>query len=131
MPAVRPRELVEAILDAIQDSGAQGSLLSSVTGHPRRFRVSLPKGGLTIWIYVWTVTHGGATRSEDEYRIQMTTVQPPLALNPDGPTLLLGYFPDLGVFTGFDIARHTNFTAGSNSVQVSLSALRAASNFGW
>lgn len=99
--------------------------------HPRTLRVATEDGGFTVWVYIWTVTHGGATRSEEEYRIQMTTVRPPLALNPTGPTLLLGWYPDLKVFAGFDMARHRTFSPGSNSVQISLSALRAANNFGW
>jgi putative restriction endonuclease len=131
VPAVTPREIIGAILYALEESGAQGSLLSAVRTHPRKFRVATPEGGVTIWVYIWTVTHGGATRSAEEYRIQMTTVQPPLEFNPNGPTLLLGWYPDLGIFAGFDIRRHQNFSPGSNSVQVSLSALSDASNFGW
>jgi putative restriction endonuclease len=52
-------------------------------------------------------------------------------MNPNGPTLLLGWYPDLSIFAGFDITRHQNFLPGSNSVQISLTALRSASNFGW
>ena len=61
----------------------------------------------------------------------MTTVRPPLDVNPSGPTLLLGWFPELDVFTGFDIRRHLNFSPGSNSVQISRTALEQALNFGF
>src|SRR4051812_34450174 len=102
MPAVSPNAMVQALLDAIRESGAQGRLLSQATGHPRRFRIAgLRDGGITVWIYIWTVTHGGATRAEEKYRIQIPTVKPPLPQNPDGPTLLMGYYPDLQVFAGF------------------------------
>lgn len=131
MPAVDPGTMVQAILDAVDESGGQGLLISKARVHPRRFQIASTAGGLTVWVYIWTITHGGATRSREEYRIQMTTVQPPLALNPFGPTLLLGWYPDLGIFAGFDINRHGQFSPGSNSVQISLSALRSASNFGW
>ncbi len=52
--------------------------------------------------------------------------------NSSGPTLLLGWNPENEVFGGFDINRHRDgFKPGSNSVQISLSALLAARNFGW
>lgn len=131
MPAVSPHTLVSEILDALSDAGAQASLLSSVRTHPRRFRVITESEAFDLWIYIWTVTHGGATRNAEEYRIQMTTVTPPLATNPAGPTLLLGWFPELNVFSGFDIRRHITFSAGSNSVQISRTALEQALNFGF
>ena len=131
MPAVSPQNLVGAIIDALSDSRAQASLLSPIRSHPRRFRVITETEVFDLWVYIWTVTHGGATRSTEEYRIQMTTVTPPLATNPSGPTLLLGWFPELNVFSGFDIRRHINFSPGSNSVQISRTALEQALNFGF
>jgi putative restriction endonuclease len=131
MPAVTPQNLVGAIIDALSDSRAQASLLSPIRSHPRRFRVITETEAFDLWVYIWTVTHGGATRSAEEYRIQMTTVTPPLATNPNGPTLLMGWFPELDVFSGFDIRRHINFSPGSNSVQISRTALEQALNFGF
>ncbi len=132
MAAVSPGEIVDAILSALTDSGAQAQLTSPARSHPRKFRVIHAGTSFPLWVYIWTITHGGATRSAEEYRIQMTTVTPPLAMNPSGPTLLLGYYPENEVFGGFDIARHRDgFKPGSNSVQISLSALLAAGSFGW
>ncbi len=131
MPSVSPLTLVNAIVDALSDSSVQATLLSPLRSHPRRFRVITEAGAFDLWIYIWTITHGGATRSVEEYRIQMTTVTPPLATNPNGPTLLLGWFPELRVFAGFDVRRHINFSPGSNSVQISLTALQQALNFGF
>ena len=48
----------------------------------------------------------------------MTGVDSPLATNPNGLTLLMGYDQDTGAFAGFDLTQHTVFTAGSPSVQV-------------
>lgn len=132
MAALSPGEIVDAILSALTDSGAQAQLTSPVRSHPRKFRVIHNGTSFPLWVYIWTITHGGATRSAEEYRIQMTTVTPPLAMNPSGPTLLLGWNPENEVFGGFDINRHRDgFKAGSNSVQISLSALLAAQSFGW
>jgi hypothetical protein len=61
----------------------------------------------------------------------LTTVRPPLELNPNGHTVLLGWSPDFHVFGGFDLSRHQNFRPGSNSVQISRQTLLAAQNFGW
>jgi putative restriction endonuclease len=45
--------------------------------------------------------------------------------------LLLGWFPEIGVFSGFDIRKHMDFSPGSNSVQISRTALDQAFNFGF
>lgn len=132
MPAVAPQVLVTALLDAFLEAECQAQLLSSVREHPRRFRViQREDGAFTCWVYIWTVTHGGATRAAEEFRIQMTSVASPLAMNLTGPTVLLGWDPNLQVFAGFDLARHQTFTRGSPSVQIPLSALQSAVNFGF
>jgi len=123
MPAVDPARLVSTILDAFQDSGASGILISSLHQHPRRFIVETETGGIEIWVYAWTLTHGGRPSLPDEYRIQMTTVSSPLPLNPKGFTLLLGYEPNTRMFAGFDLARHRTFTTGSPSVQIDIKCI--------
>ena len=60
----------------------------------------------------------------------MTTVSPPLGLNPDGATVLLGYTADLGLFAGFDLSRHRHFTPGSSSVQIDINTVRQALHLG-
>jgi putative restriction endonuclease len=75
MPAVKPNEMVDAILDAFQESGASGLLLSSPSRHPRRFLLQTETGNVHVWVYAWTLTHGGRPSLPDEYRIQMTTVR--------------------------------------------------------
>lgn len=127
MPAATPTQLVNAVLDAVQKSGGSAVYLSgNVQGHPRKFGVQYLDQSFTVWVYIWTLTHGGRASLPDEYRIQMTTVASPLSLNPTGYTLLLGYEPNLGVFGGFDLTRHQTFTQGSPSVQIDLTALQEA-----
>jgi putative restriction endonuclease len=130
MPAVSPSALVGAFLEAISESGAQAMLMSDVRSHPRRIQISDRGTAFNLWVYAWTITHGGATRSEEEFRIQMTSVASPLALNPQGPTVLVGWEPDRGVFCGFDLRRHQTFTTGSPSVQVPLQVLNDAKRNG-
>lgn len=126
MPAIDASKLVNAILDAFQDSGTSGILISSLRQHPRRFIVETETGGIEVWVYAWTLTHGGRPSLPDEYRIQLTTVSSPLPLNPKGYTLLLGYEPNLQMFAGFDLNRHSIFTVGSPSIQININCIHKA-----
>lgn len=132
MPTVSPRVIVGALLQAIEDSGYSAAYLSQrIREHPRRIAIALPDNCyVSVWVYVWTLTHGGRTSLPDEFRIQMTTVPSPLALNRDGPTVLLGYEPNLQLFAGFDLSRHRQFTAGSPSVQININVVRQALQLG-
>jgi putative restriction endonuclease len=126
MPALSPTHLASAILDAIEQSGESGALLSGARTHPRKFVIAGAEGPVSLWVYAWTLTPGGRPQLVNEYRIQMTTVDSPLSLNPAGPTVLMGYEPSLKVFGGFDLERHRTFTAGSPSVQIDVTSLREA-----
>ena len=123
MPPTSRQVISRAILDAINESGAVGVLTQSSLAHPRVYLVANSSRQTSLWIYCWTLTHGGRKSLPDEYRIQMTTVESPLPMNPDGHTILLGYEPDREVFAGFDLERHRTFTGRSPSVQVSISTL--------
>lgn len=133
MPALSPFMLVDSILEAIRQSSGSGAYISpSVRTHPepRCFLVRYLGDTFSIWVYIWTLTHGGRVTLPNEYRIQMTSVTSPLALNPDGYTALLGYYHDLGIFAGFDIDRHHRFTTGSPSVQINIEAIHGALQHG-
>lgn len=131
MPAISPRKLIEALIDAIQQSGYSAILISPVRSHPRRFIVTSPDGiNSSLWVYAWTLTFGGRPSLPDEYRIQKTTVTSPLSLNPSGSTVLLGYEPDFRMFAGFDLQRHSIFTTGSPSVQIDIKKVRDALEYG-
>lgn len=132
MPALTPSELAQSIIDALDESDATAVLTSSVRGHPRRFVVQTGRHLFDLWVYVWTLTHGGgAARPKDEYRIQLTGVQPPLPLNPDGPTILVGYEPNLGCFAGFDLSKHRQFSVNSPSIQIPITTLHEALQHGF
>lgn len=125
MPPISRQRITQVILDAIHESGGVGMLMDSMAAHPRSFLVARNGQQVSIWVYCWNLTRGGRSSLPDEFRIQMTTVASPLAMNPSGHTVLLGYEPDRGVFSGFDIMRHQEFTSGSPSVQVSRLTLDA------
>ena len=127
MPAVSPAELVDAVLRAIQKSGGTGFYVSeSPATHPRKFLVQYLGDTISLWVYIWTLTHGGRRSLPDEYRIQMTSISSPLSINPSGPTVLLGYHSESDMFAGFDIYKHRTFTAGSPSVQIDIEAICTA-----
>lgn len=127
MPALSSAEIVRAIEDAFTESSAAALLVSQPRSYPKRFYVTSGELSFPVWIYIWTLTHGGgAARPKDEYRIQLTSVTPPLPENPDGPTLLLGYEPNTGCFAGFDLRKHRTFSTQSPSIQINISALREA-----
>ncbi|MBI3953544.1 MAG: HNH endonuclease [Chloroflexi bacterium] len=124
MPAVTPARILRAVLNAVGASGGVGLVVRD--GQPRELRIQVAGGELSIWAYVWTLTHGGRPTLPHEYRIQLTSVRSPLALNPDGVTVLIGYEPDLDMFAGFDLKRHRRFTPGSPSVQIDIRKIQQA-----
>jgi putative restriction endonuclease len=130
MPAIPASQLITAITDAIRDSGYIGQLASPSRTHPRRFLVIGPSGSTVLSVYAWTLTFGGRPSLANEYRIQMTSVESPLEIAGDGPTVLIGYEPTLGLFAGFDVERHRTFTPGSSSVQIDMTELRRAETDG-
>ena len=127
MPAIRPSVLVNEVIEAIQQSGGVAAYTSkSIRDHPRKFIISYLGNTYSLWVYIWTLTHGGRASLPDEFRIQMTSVSSPLQTNPNGLTVLMGYYPDLLMFTGFDLNKHRTFTAGSPSVQIDITTIHAA-----
>jgi putative restriction endonuclease len=130
MPAIPASLLISAITDAFLESGYTGQLASPVRTHPRRFVAIGPTGSTNLSVYAWTLTFGGRPSLANEYRIQMTSVESPLVIAADGPTVLIGYEPTLGLFAGFDLVRHRTFTSGSPSVQIDVTELRRAETDG-
>ncbi len=130
MPAIAPERLVAAITNAISDSGYTGTRASSLHRHPRRFVITGQNVPSVLTVYAWTLTFGGRPALANEYRIQMTSVESPLQMAVDGPTVLIGYEPALNLFTGFDLRKHSRFTTGSPSVQMDRRELQRAETEG-
>ncbi len=129
MPALSATKITQAIIDAFDQGNASATFVSprDKIGNPRRFIVQYAKQIFDIWIYAWTLTHGGGSaRPKNEYRIQITGVQSPLLLNPHGITLLVGYEPDTSCFAGFDVTKHISFSTKSPSIQIPITNLHDA-----
>lgn len=130
MPAIAPNDLIRAIDSAIYESGYSGHLASPARQHPRRYVIASGNGPVSLNIYAWTLTFGGRPSLANEYRIQMTSVKSPLERTPNGITILVGYEPAHNLFAGFDLDRHSTFTAGSPSVQIDVTVLQEAERNG-
>ena len=126
MPVVPKTELTEVLIAGLEDSGLSPVLLSSPGGNPRRLLLTSEGRSDMLWAYLWTLTPGGRPSLPNEYRIQMTGVSSPLAVNDGGPTVLLGYEPAVKMFAGFDVLLHRDFTPGSPSVQIDFRIVRQA-----
>lgn len=127
MPQLSTSLLLKSITDALTESNASGVLISNLRQNPRRFVVQAGQNMFEMWVYIWTLTHGGgAARPKDEYRIQLTGITPPMTLNPTGPTIMIGYEPNLQCFAGFDLNKHRTFSTRSPSIQISITTLYQA-----
>ncbi len=126
MPAAAASVLTDAIIKAVEESGGSAEILSRTNQNPRKLAVKSDGEAFSLYAYVWTLTFGGRPALPDEYRIQMTGVMSPLALNPSGKTCILGYDPSLEILAGFDVMRHRLFSTGSPSVQIDMNVLREA-----
>lgn len=124
-------DIVGAIMDGLEQSYSAAVLVSKLRGNPKRFVVQFNRQTTELWIYIWTLTHGGGkARPENEYRIQITGIQSPIAQNPNGPTFLMGYEPNTGCFAGFDLEKHRTFSEKSPSIQVPITVLYQAQEYG-
>ncbi len=81
--------------------------------------------GQSFRVFLWNITPGGATRSEEEYRVQTRRPASVPLLVPRRRTLVLGYHDALDVFAGWDPRSHPN-PGTSSSLQVPLSSLQEA-----
>lgn len=127
MPRLPTPILIKSITDALSEGNASVVLISPLNRNPRRFVVQAGRNMFELWVYIWTLTHGGgAARPKNEFRIQITGITPPLELNPSGPTLIIGYEPNLQCFAGFDFQKHRIFSTHSPSIQIPITALQNA-----
>lgn len=100
------------------DATARPLLLEIHHGRPHLYR-----------IFSWGITHGGATRDPDEFRVQTTRSGAQPLLKEGQPTLLLGYDEHRDVFAAWDVRMHPN-PGTSSSLQVSGTLLNMAAQDG-
>jgi putative restriction endonuclease len=120
----RKADLLARFEEAIRLSGWNVLYLTH-GDHPARYKVYKDGESYTVRVYIWNISHGGAGRSSKEYRIQVTGFSQ-FAPEPNGRTLILGWWEDVGVFAGWDYRHHKGTLGGSPSMQISEDALRQA-----
>jgi len=104
------RSLEEANIDAVR--------LSTVGEKPLRIALNAEAFAepLIFRLFVWNITHGGATRHEDEFRIQLTGATPDK--HPGETTVVLGWSEAFEVFAGWSAEEHRDRSSVSPSLQV-------------
>jgi putative restriction endonuclease len=110
------RELLRVILSAVDVGGWRSTGVHGGLDLPFRFSISSGDESEDLAVYIWNISHGGATRSPNEYRIQLKGHG--LLHDPDVKTILLGWFDSGRVFVAFDAFKHHDFGGYSPSVQV-------------
>ena len=122
----RKYNLLEIIIQGIRDDGWNIIYLSNSKYHPFRLKIYKGEESHNIRIYIWSLTHGGGSkRPADEYRIQITGVNQ-FEKEPNGITLILGWWREGEVFAGFDFNKHKGTLGYSPSIQIREKALRKA-----
>lgn len=121
----RKRELFSRFEDAIRLSGWNLLYLTNGQQNPARYQIFRDGYGGTVRVYMWNITHGGNNRPADEYRIQPTGIEE-FELEPNGRTLVLGWWEDVGVFAGWDVRQHLGKFGKSPSFQINEAALQKA-----
>ena len=129
MPLLTKAQLLDRVLGAIRSSRWTPLVIRGQ--HPFLVRAIGREESVSLRIYIWNLTSGGpsAVRPADELRIQITGVSPPLVVNDETATVLLGWHEEYGVFAGYDVSRHRQF-GSSPSLQVREGTLRAAAQQG-
>src|ERR1700733_15293927 len=122
MARLSKAQLLERFEEAVRLSGWSLLYLAKAL-NPAQYQVYCEDRSCRVKVYIWNITHGGATRAVDEYRIQITGVY---EFEPENGVrnLILGWWDDVSVVSGWDIRQHVGVLGASPSMQVSQPALR-------
>lgn len=130
MARLSKKKLLQKVIDALQQGGLQVDYPLISGEHPFQFAVDCRGTKTIIKVYIWNVTHGGNTRGDDEYRIQITSNVSRFVPVDGGISLVLGWSEQFQVFAAFDIDAHPGELGASPSFQIDLAALREAGTTG-
>ena len=118
-------QLLHVVENAIRESGWNFLYLPSPGVPHARYQIYRNESSYLVRVYIWNLTHGGRTRAEDEWRIQVTGLNR-FEPETDGKTLILGWWDNVGVFAGFDYNQHDGVLGASPSIQLREDALHNA-----
>ena len=129
MARLTKKALIAHAVSAIAASGWTVTYLTDTGTHPVRFTMEKEGVEHTVRLYIWNLSHGGRTRSEEEFRIQVTGIDQ-FEMEPGGRTLILGWGEEFGVFAGFSAQHRIGSFGASPSIQIKSATLRAAEAVG-
>lgn len=127
MPKLQKDDLLNIVTRSISECGWNVLYLENSVTHPFRLQIYRDDESYQVRIYIWNITPGGQKRPSDEYRIQLTSLPNQcFEPEPNGYTLILGWWDGGGVFAGFDYGKHTGILGKSSSLQIREQYLRNA-----
>ena len=129
MARLTKNALIGLVVDAITTDGWTVTFLTRAGTHPVRFTMKKEGVEHTVRLYIWNLSHGGKTRPDDEFRIQVTGIKR-FEAEPNGRTLILGWGGELGVFAGFSAQHRISSFGKSPSIQIKSATLQAAEEMG-
>ena len=129
MARLTKKKLIALVVDALAANGWAVTFLTKQGEHPVRFTMEREGDEYTVRLYIWNLSHGGKSRSEEEFRIQVTGVER-FEAEPNGRTVILGWGGTFGVFAGFDAQRRLGPFGASPSIQIKSATLQAANDVG-
>jgi putative restriction endonuclease len=126
----RKPELFARFEEAVRLSGWDLLYLSEPPAHPAKYRIFRGTTSVVVRVFIWNITHGGKSRADDEYRIQVTGFSD---IEPErgARSLILGWWEDEQLFTGWDFRQHIGHVSASPSMQVKEGALVQAARTGF
>ncbi|MGB3335863.1 MAG: hypothetical protein WBA73_01660 [Devosia sp.] len=120
------RALLEVVVRTLSARGWEVVMLSSSDEHPAKLEITRHGERHRVLLYIWSLTHGGASRSANEYRIQITSGVRAFAGEAGLQTVILGWSDEFGVFAGFDFERRGARLGSSPSIQISRATIEGA-----
>ncbi len=122
----RKYDLLDIIVQSVNDCGWNVLYVGDISQHPFVLKIYSNEESHLLRIYIWNLTHGGgAARPKNEYRIQITGADC-FEKHAGEKTLILGWWGEVGVYAGFDYAKHTGKLGFSPSMQIREEFLRKA-----
>lgn len=115
------KKLHNIIIDKLYECGFVIIFIKHINKNPLEITVKYNNNELNLRIFIWNITHGGKTRSEDEFRVQ---IKIPKNYNLNYNDIVLGWYKD-DVFVGYDTSKHLH-SAWSSSLQIKKSILEDA-----
>ncbi len=113
------KELLRIFINSIKRSGWEPLVLDYK--HPFKIRINKDKKYINLKVIINNISHGGKTRSKNEFRIQIKEKKP--LEEENFKTIILGYWLLNDVFVAYDVKKHKGVPGWSSSMQINKRSL--------